>query len=677
VSWIVGSDTGGTFTDMVAVDPEGRVRLAKVPSTYPDLEQGVLHGLSSLEVGASDVRMLFHATTVATNAAITRAGAKTALITTTGFRDVLELRRVDRKELYDVLWDPPDPLVPRRDRLEVRERIDFSGRVVEPIDEAQVRACAAQIRKISAKAVAVVFINSFANPTHERIARDILEEELPEVIVSISSDILPEPPEFERTATTTANAYLAPTLARYMTRLYSGLQGEGYHGRVVLVMHNAGGTMTSEYAKGIPIRTLNSGPAGGAIAGAAIARALGRRNAVCLDMGGTSADVSLVLDGEVLLTNQSEVEWGLPIRFPSIDIVSVGAGGGSIAWIDSAGVIKVGPQSAGSSPGPACYGNGGVEPTITDAHVVLGSIGTEALLGGVVRPDRSLAQSAVTKRIAEPLGIEVGDAAQAIIRIANSNMVRPLRLVTVERGYDPREFSLIIFGGAGPLHGVELAKELGIPEVIVPPHPGVTSAMGVLSVPPVDDFSQATERLLAELDIEDVRNRFAVISERVSSNLRDHGVLPADLSLDYSVDLRYVGQLHSLIVPLHTITEEGFADARRAFDSAHDRQYRYSHPEWQAELVTIRVAARGRQEAPPIGYAREAQRTGLAKTLRKVRFVGTPRAVETPVIDRGEFAPGELLDGPAILEQPDSTIAIPPGSSAEFAVGGELVIRVD
>ena len=327
MSWVVSSDTGGTFTDLVALSDEGELRITKVPSTHPDLDRGVIHGLRELAVPMAEVRMLFHATTVATNAAITRSGAKTGLITNRGFRDILELRRVDRKDLYDVLWDPPEPLIRRRDRLEVRERVNYAGQVVEPLDEDEVRAIARTFRRRGIEAVAVVLINAFAEPAHERRIAEILADELPEIAVSISTEVLPEPPEFERTATTVANAYLAPVLKDYMSRLKDAALSEGYAGRFVLVMHNAGGTMTSDYAKGVPVRTLNSGPAGGAIAGAAIARNLDRPNVVCLDMGGTSADVALVLGGEVLLTNNTEAEWGLPIRFPAVDCDQCWSGG--------------------------------------------------------------------------------------------------------------------------------------------------------------------------------------------------------------------------------------------------------------------------------------------------------------------------------------------------------------
>lgn len=677
MDWVVGSDTGGTFTDMVALSDEGELRIAKVPSTHPDVDRGVVHGLRVLDVPMDRVRMLFHATTVATNAAITRTGAKTGLITTRGFRDILELRRVDRKDLYDVLWDPQEPLIRRRDRLEVTERIDSTGNVVVPLDEEEARAIARRFAGRGIEAVAVVLINAFANSSHERRIAEILSEELPGAAVSISTEVLPEPPEFERTATTVANAYLAPALSGYMSRLKDAVTQEGYAGRFVLVMHNAGGTMTADYAKGIPIRTLNSGPAGGAIAGAAIARNLDRPNVVCLDMGGTSADVALVLEGEALLTNNTEAEWGLPIRFPAVDVISVGAGGGSIAWIDKAGVLKVGPQSAGSKPGPASYAKGGELPTVTDANVVMGNLGTDLPLGGDVRLRADLAHVAIERHIAEPLGMTVTEAAEAIIRIANSNMTRPVRLVTVERGYDPREFSLIVFGGAGPLHGVDVALDLGIPEVIIPAHPGVTSAIGVLSVPPVDDFSAAIDRPLEGLDYAEVERRMTEIRERVLENLQGHGVDSSEIRVEYSADLRYVGQLHSLIVPLPQIDADGFHQARAAFHEAHERQYRYSHPEWGVELATVRVSAQGKRLVQGMSYSPASQRTGRPPSRRDVRFLTAAAPVDTEVIDRSTVTPGQELHGPLIIEQVDSTIVIPPGMVARCEVTGDITIKVN
>ena len=673
--WLIGTDTGGTFTDIVAVSDQGGVEIRKVPSTHPDTEIGVLQGVRATGVTLAETRNFYHATTVATNTAISRTGAKTALITTRGFRDVLELRRVDRDDLYDILWDPAEPLVRRRDRLEVDERIGYDGTVVEALQAEQVLELANLLRRREIESVAIVYLNSFRNPVHEQMTKEILLKELPGLLICTSFDILPEPPEYERTATTVANAYLAPSLSGYMSRLASATRAEGYTGKFVLVMHNAGGTMTTDYASGTPIRTLNSGPAGGAVAGAALARSRDISNAVCLDMGGTSADVSLILGGEPILTNETRAEWGLPVKFPALEVVSVGAGGGSIAWLDQAGILRVGPQSAGANPGPACYGKGGTLPTVTDAHLVLGHLGAQAPLGGELRLDANAATAAIETHICGPLGLGLVQAAEAIVKIADATMVRPLRLLTVERGYDPREFSLIAFGGSGPMRAVSLAEELEFLEVLIPPHPGVTSAIGVLSVPPVDDRSATIEEPLDGVTAEQISARFAEIEATARESLVGQGVDPSTVEITYAVDMRYVGQLHSLIIPLQSSTPEGLADARKLFDQHHDRQYRYSHPEWSVDLATIRVSARGPADTMEAPYSREAQSTNLPSYTRMVKFPELDEYMDTPVLNRGDLMPGTVVEGPAIIDQRDSAIVLPPSYRAECAESGELVIR--
>lgn len=674
-SWLVGTDTGGTFTDIVAVSSQGDVEIRKVPSTHPDTEIGVLQGVRATGITLAETRNFYHATTVATNTAISRTGAKTALITTRGFRDVLELRRVDRDDLYDILWDPAEPLVKRRDRLEVDERVGYDGTIVEPLRREQIVELADLLRRREIESVAIVYINSFRNPAHELMTKEILLEQLPELLVCTSFDILPEPPEYERTATTVANAYLAPSLSGYMTRLATATRADGYTGKFVLVMHNAGGTMTTDYASGTPIRTLNSGPAGGAVAGAALAQARKIDNAVCLDMGGTSADVSLILGGEPILTNETRAEWGLPVKFPALEVVSVGAGGGSIAWLDQAGILRVGPQSAGAIPGPACYGKGGTLPTVTDAHLVLGHLGAQAPLGGELNLDADAAARAIETHVGHALGLSLVEAAEAIVKIADASMVRPLRLLTVERGYDPREFSLIAFGGSGPMRAVSLAEELEFLEVLIPPHPGVTSAIGVLSVPAVDDRSATIEEPLDDVSAEDISARFAEIAATARESLIGQGVDPDTVEISYAVDMRYVGQLHSLIVPLESSTREGLAEARKLFDIYHDRQYRYCHPEWSVDLATIRVSARGPAQKMEAPYSREAQSTHLESYTRMVKFPEVDHYVETPVLNRGDLMPGTVVEGPAVIDQRDSAIVLPPSYRAECAETGELVIR--
>jgi N-methylhydantoinase A len=437
--------------------------------------------------------------------------------------------------------------------------------------------------------------------------------------------------------------------------------------------------MTTEYAKGVSVKTLNSGPAAGVIAGAAVAASAGRQNVVCLDMGGTSADIGVVLDGRPRLTTSFDLEWGMPIRFPSIDVISIGAGGGSIAWLDPAGYPRSGPLSAGADPGPACYGKGGREPTNTDAQLVLGRVSNDLFLDGRMRLDVDRARDALRERIAEPLGLSVEEAAEGVLRIANANMVEAIRLVTVERGFDPRELSLVAFGGAGPLHAVDLALELQMPEVIVPPYPGVTSAMGLLHVDPLDDFSWAYVHRQDQLDLGDVASVYYEMEERVVSSLERQGVGRADIAVERSVDLRYIGQLHSVTVPLREITPSGFAEAVADFHEEHLRQYRYSHPDAPVETSTLRVAARGHREKPDlrsIRYAERGARDPSPDRERPVHF-GAAGLLTTRVVDRLGLTAGAELEGPCVVEELDSTLVLPPGVRAHVDDVGNVVITLD
>jgi N-methylhydantoinase A len=676
MSWIVGCDTGGTFTDLVALSDAGDFRVAKVPSTPPHFDRAVVEGVRQLGIPPADIRRLFHGTTVTTNAVITKRGAACALITTQGFRDILEIRRANREELYDITWDPPPALIPRRHRLEVDERVDYAGNVVRPLDEDTVRRCAEMIVARGLESVAVCLINAHMNPAHERRVREVLLEAAPDLSVSLSTDILPEPPEFERTATTVANAYTAPILSRYMSRLEHSLGEDGFGQDIVLVMHNGGGTMTSDYAKGHAVKTLNSGPAAGVIAGAAIAEAAGIANAVCIDMGGTTCEFAVVVDGRPRMSTSFDLEWGMPIRFPSIDVMSIGAGGGSIGWLDQAGKPRNGPQSAGADPGPACYGQGGREPTNTDAHLVLGRVSNDEFLDGRMALDRDLAVDAVRDGLAEPLGLDVEDAAEGLLRIANANMVAAITLVTVDRGYDPRDFTLIAFGGAGPLHAVDIAAELEMPQVVVPAYPGVTSALGLLFVDPLDDFSWAYVRRADELDVREMAGIYEDIGERVLSSLEMQGIERAQLSLERSLDLRYLGQLHSITVPLDVVDEEGLARAVTLFHDEHSQLYRYSHPDQPVEVSTLRVTARGARARPDLGAVRyRADGEVRDETVRQVHFADTGW-VEARIVDRAALTPGDEVTGPTVVEGIDTTVVVPPDVTARVNASGDIVISL-
>ena len=436
--------------------------------------------------------------------------------------------------------------------------------------------------------------------------------------------------------------------------------------------------MTTDYARGVSVKTLNSGPAAGVIAGAAVAASAERANVVCLDMGGTSADIGVVLDGKPRLTTSFDLEWGMPIRFPSIDVISIGAGGGSIAWLDPAGYPRSGPHSAGADPGPACYGKGGTEPTNTDAHLVLGRVSNDLFLDGRMQLDVELARNALRARIAEPLGLSLEEAAEGVLRIANANMVKAIRLLTVERGFDPREFSLVGFGGAGPLHAVDLALELQMPEVIVPPFPGVTSAIGLVFVDPLDDFSWAWVRRQHEVDLGEMRTLFDDMEDRVVAGLTRQGVERDAITIERSTDLRYVGQLHSVTVPIADLTEEGFAGAVAAFHDEHLRQYRYSHPENPVETSTLRVAARGLREKRDLRAMRHTarDRAPLPERERDVHF-DSHGWLRTRILDRNALASGDELQGPCVVEELDGTVVVPPGRNARVDGVGNLIIALD
>jgi N-methylhydantoinase A len=670
----VAVDVGGTFTDVFVLDEEGAaVRVAKVPSTPRDPMEGVMDGVAAAEVDLADVTLFSHGTTVATNALITRRFPPSALVTTRGFRDVLEIRRGTRDDLWDAYKDVSPPYIRRRDRFEVSERVDFEGRVVEALDEEEARALAARLARRGVETVAVCFINAYANPDHEIRMREILEEELPGVSVSTSSETLPEIFEYERFSTTAANAVLSPLVSGYVERLEARLKDDGYAGDL-LILHSGGGVMTGAMVRRFAGRIAASGIAAGAIACRHIAGLCGFENAIGLDMGGTSTDISLVHGGEMRTTNEWGVEYGHPICFPSIEILTIGAGGGSLAWIDTAGSLHNGPQSAGADPGPACYRRGGEEPTNTDANLVLGRLGGE-LVGGAVRLDREAAETAVD-RVGAPLGLETTEAARAIIRVADANMADAVRLISIRRGYDPREFALVVFGGAGALHGAALAKELSIPTVLVPPNPGITSALGCLLVDVRHDLSTMYLRRVQEAVLEEIEAEFDALEREGRDRLGAEGVPGDRMSFKRTVAMRYLGQWRSLAVEVEPGLESLDAVVAR-FHAEHQREFAYRREDAPVEIYQLALQAVGvtpkpalaRHEADPDAAAPEPQGT------RPVHFDEREEAVDTPVYDRGALGAGARVEGPAIIQQLDSTVVVPPGVRAE--VDEHLIIRMD
>jgi len=657
----VAVDVGGTFTDICILDEgEGAIEVAKVPSTADPID-AVVSGVVEAGVDLRDVVVFSHGTTVATNALITRNLPPAAMVTTRNFRDVIEIRRGTKADLWDAYNDVAPPYIRRRDRFEVTERIDWAGEVVTPLDEEDALHVASILRKRGVKTVAVCFINSYANPAHELRMREILEQELPGVSVSTSAEILPEIFEHERFSTTVANAVLAPLIGGYVRRLADRLGENGYGGDVLL-LHSGGGVMTPKTAERLPVRLAASGIAAGAIASRHLATLCGYPNAIGLDMGGTSTDISLVYAGEERVTKEWFVEYGYPIVFPSIEVLTIGAGGGSFAWIDEAGSLRNGPESAGANPGPACYGRGNDRPTNTDANLVLGRLG-EGLIGGAMTLDRAAAERAIAEHIGDPLGLGVEDAADAILRVANANMADAVRLISIRRGYDPREFALVAFGGAGPMHGAALARELSIPTVLVPPDPGITSALGCLLVDVKHDLSTMFLGAVDGVDLVELEGEFGKLEAEARERLKSEEVPEEQMSIQRLIDMRYLGQWRSLTIPVDAPVD--LEDAASRFHAEHEREYNYRRDGAPVEIYRLNVRAVGVTPKPDL---KRHDRNGAAarpSATRPVRFDETDAAVDTPVYARTELAAGTRLDGPAIVDQFDSTTLVPPGWRAE------------
>jgi N-methylhydantoinase A len=667
----IAVDIGGTFTDLCVFDERsGQVRVAKTASTR-DPTEGLFTGLRDAGVDLADVTLFSHGTTVATNALITRRLPRAAMVCTEGFRDVIEIRRANKEDLWDTYKDVAPPYIRRRDRLTVPERTDAAGRILRPLDEAAARHVARILRKRGAAAVAVCFINAFANGANERRMKAILEEELPGVPVTASSEVLPEIFEHERFSTTVVNAVLSPVIGDYVGRLAERLRADGYRSDLLL-LHSGGGVVTGAGARRFAGRLAGSGIAAGAIASRHIATQCGFANSIGLDMGGTSCDVSLAWEGRSRVTKDWHVEFGYPIRFPSVEVLTIGAGGGSLAWTDEAGSLRNGPQSAGADPGPACYGRGNTVATNTDAHVVLGRLGP-GLAGGSVKLDPALATEAV-QQVGASLGMEVHEAAQAILRVANANMADAVRLISISRGYDPRDFALVAFGGAGALHGVALARELSIPTVIVPPSPGVTSALGCLLVDIQHDLAESYIHPAEIADPAAIEAKFQTLEQEAWTRLRHEGVGPGNIVVERTVDMMYRGQWRSLAVPA-SVPVRSIESLVAAFHAEHDREYNFRRDDTSVDIYRLNLRAVG---VVPKAEFREHTGDGRPPdpvTRRTAWFEGTG-PIDTPVYRRDHLHAGTRLDGPAVVEQLDSTTVVAPGAAAEVDRFLNLLIRV-
>lgn len=675
----VGVDVGGTFTDVFFLDEaRGRIDIAKVPSTRGDQATGFIEGLRS-RAEPKQIATVVHGTTVGTNALLERKGARTGIITTRGFRDVLEMRRRDRPSTWG-LWGQFMPVVPRDLRLEVGERVLADGSIRQAVDPAEVKRVAQDLLARGAEAVAIVFVNAYANPENERVALAALKEVWPNAYVTASSDILPEIREFERTSTAALNAYLQPPVGSYLRKLESRLQDDGFGGQLLIVQSN-GGVMSVDSAASRPVRTALSGPAAGVIACQHIAVAAGFPNVVTCDMGGTSFDVSLIAGGEPAMSAQTAIDFGMVVRAPMIEITTIGAGGGSIAWIDRGGILQIGPESAGSDPGPVAYGLGNDRPTVTDANVVMGRIDAERPIGGKLkRLDVEAAKEAIRKHIAEPLGLDVMAAAEAIIKVANSRMAGAIRLVSIERGHNPRDFAAMPFGGGGSLHVGALIKEVGLASALVPRFPGVTSALGCVIADMRHDFVRTVNKTLDDTDPAILDAAIGEAAAEGTRLLDQAGIAFEGRAITVELDMSYLGQTHTVAVPLPgdfakpvKLSRDGI---KSAFEAAYAAAFGRVLEKIGIRVLNLRVAAIGRRKKFDLGLLappKEGSVEAAKRTTRQVWLDGAWH--EAGIYRRLELPLGAIIPGPAILEQPDTTILIEPDLVGEVDGFGNLIVK--
>jgi len=689
----VGCDIGGTFTDIVLAHPDGRVFVNKTSTTPENLGRAIVQGLKMLieqaGVSPSDITEIVHGTTTASNTILQKVGAKTAVLTTAGFRDVLEIGRIRTPTMFDLAWQKPEPLVPRRYRRGIAERIDAQGNVVLPLDLDELRTVVEELVAEGIESVAICFLNSYINPAHEHAARELIEEAFPSVLVTASCDVLPEIKEYERTSTTVVNAYILPAMRTYLARLKQDLADMGVKASLQVMASN-GGMMGVTSASEKPVFAVASGPAGG-VAGAALIGALGNEHElIVFDMGGTTAKASIVTDGVPSLTTEYEFRDGIsaPSRFikgggyvlkvPAIDIAEVGAGGGSIASIDSGGLLCVGPESAGAYPGPACYGNGNTRPTVTDANMVLGYLNPKTLAGGSLKVDPTLSREAVQRHVGDPLGLDVVRAAHGIRRVANVNMARAIRAVTIERGRDPRDMTMIAFGGGGPLHAVDVARLLGVKRVIAPVMAGVFCSAGMLSADAEHNYVKAVLKPLDSCEGTVVDGLVEGLREQGLAVLASEGYGSGAVDVSVNADLRYLGQSSELTVPV----KGSFQDAstlktlKQDFQALYERTFGYSSDE-PLELVNVRVFVYGRSDERldfgKLGVDGSALKGEAGE--RDVSFDPEEPPRCTQLLPRSAIG-AEPISGPLIIESYDTTIIVPPDARAWADRTGNIIIEL-
>jgi len=673
----VGADIGGTFTDLVLQTFDGRLYTKKILSTPDDYSRAIGEGLEALfaelRLSGGSVSEVLHGTTVATNAILERRGARTGLVTTRGFRDVLELGRMRRPTLYDVFWEKPEPLVERGLRLEVEERVDAVGKEIVPVRNDDVRAAARRFVAAGVESIAVSFLHAYHSSAHEQEVGELLAELLPAVSVSLSSDVLPEINEYERTSTTVINAYVRPIVQAYLGRLIARLNDIGVKA-ALLVMQSSGGMMTARAAAQYPVHIVESGPAAGVVGGAYLSKMAQLGDVITFDMGGTTAKASIIEGGRPNLASEYELGAGISIgarlqsgggyllRVPAVDLAEVGAGGGSVVWIDKGGALQVGPQSAGALPGPVCYGLGGSAATITDANVALGYISPTEIAGGSVKIDMGAAARVLEAQVATPLGMSLLEACHGVYQVANARMTRAIKAVTTERGRDPRQFTLIAFGGSGPIHAAEMARSLKIPRVIVPPSPGLFSAYGLLMAE-VEWRSVRTYRVaLDKSSASTIENVYCELEIETGAQLERDGYTLSKVTR--FADLRYFGQSYELLIEIpRRVTPDSVSEIASQFGAEHERTYGYRGDDTKVEIVNLRVSAKttlSRLEGPT-SWGRSGRATRPSDTLHaRKAFFGAAGMVETPIADRHAIG-SSWRPGPLIIEEYDSTVVVPPG----------------
>jgi N-methylhydantoinase A len=691
----VGVDIGGTFTDIVFLDPEGHVHTKKISSSVDDYARAIVEGLREVfrETGlaGADVVEVLHGTTVASNAILELRGAHTGLITTAGFRDALEIRRLRMPRLYEIAWEKPAPLVERYRRLEVRERIDARGEIQIALDPVEVEAVLDRLLGEGIEALAVCLLNSYANPVHEQRIKEIVERRVPGLPLCISAEVLPEIREYERTSTTVLNAYVMPVVRRYLRSLRHGLAEIGVEAPLLVIQSN-GGLMPADSAERMPMHIIESGPAAGVIGAQALARRTGMPKVITFDMGGTTAKASIVEDGEVNRATEYSVGGGIMhgsrllsgsgylLRVPAIDLAEVGAGGGSIVWIDAGGSLQVGPRSAGAFPGPLCYDLGGTEPTITDANVILGYLNPAYLVGGALKLNAARAREVFEERVARPLGLALVDAADGAYRIAASNMIRAIKAVSSERGRDPRDYALFAFGGNGPLFAAGMARQLEMTRIVVPPAPGLFSSFGLLYGDVEHHYVRTYRRHTRQLDLSELNGIVGKMEAGALAQLAAEGFTGAATRITRSADLCYHGQSFELTVPLTTGTLDprAIAELEEAFGREHERVYGHrAGPEEPVQLVSLRLIAHGIPERPRVPDRIRVDLTPSAgsdtrSVRRRVYYGATDGWQETPILRRPDLS--KPVDGPAIVEEYDATCVVPPRAQGRLDAYGNIVI---